>query len=73
MSDKSKLLSEQEAKEARERGKRYIESCAIEGLEFPPDMLAYIKSLEEQRLNYDEIRAKLFEWLENKWKTKEGK
>ena len=73
MSDKPKLLSDQEAKAARERGESFLEMCGVLGIELPPDVRAYIAQLEEQKLGYDEFRVRLNEWLMQKWKTEEDK
>ena len=72
MSDKLKILTDKEAAEARARTKRAIASCAIEGIEFTTEELAFIESLENKKLGYDEFRVQLNEWLQRKWKS-EGK
>lgn len=71
MSDKSTLLSEKEAEEARERGKRYIASCAIEGIHFTEEELAYLNSLHDERLSYEEFRARVDAWIRKS--LKEGR
>jgi len=73
MSEKSKLLTEQEAKEARERGKRYIASCAIEGIKFTDEEVAFLESLHEERIGYEEFRARVDEWIRKKFNLKAGK